>query len=58
MSDDADGLLVVLARRKSVGGSAEDIEIMVALREDDMRELEKDEVFVDLTRRIAPILVS
>jgi hypothetical protein len=51
VGEDADGLLVVLPRRRRIGGLAEDIEIMVALREDDMRELERDEVFVGLTRR-------
>jgi hypothetical protein len=49
--EDADGLLVVLPRKTRVGGLAEDIEIMVALREDDMRELERDEIFANLTRR-------
>jgi hypothetical protein len=43
-------MLVVLPRKTRVGGLAEDIEIMVALREDDMRELERDEIFADLTR--------
>ena len=46
----ADGMFVVLPRKTRVGGLAEDIEIMVALREDDMRELERDEIFANLTR--------
>jgi hypothetical protein len=56
VGEDADGLLVVLPRRKRVSGSPYDIEIMVVPREDGMRELEKDEVFVDLTRRAAPTI--
>jgi hypothetical protein len=51
VGEDADGMLVVLPRKTRVGGLAEDIEIMVALREDDMREFERDEILADLTRR-------
>jgi hypothetical protein len=51
VGEDADGMLVVLPRKKQFSGLAEDIEIMVTLREDDMRELERDEIFADLTRR-------
>jgi hypothetical protein len=37
VGEDADGLLVVLPRWRKVNGSAEDIAIVAALREDDMR---------------------
>jgi hypothetical protein len=50
---DADGLLVVLPRNRE-GGRDGDIEVMVALREDDMRELEGDEVFGEFAKRVAP----
>jgi hypothetical protein len=46
---DADGLLVVLPRKRGEGGGG-DIEIVVALREDDMRELEGDEVFGEFAK--------
>ena len=39
--------------RKRVPGKEDDIEIMVALREDDMEELRRDEVFTALTKRVA-----
>lgn len=50
---DADGLLVVLPRKRGEGGEV-NIEIMVALREDDMREFEGDEVFGEFAKRVAP----
>ena len=53
VGEDADGLLVLLPWRR-VGGRDGDIEIMIALREDDMEELQSDDVFIQLTRRIAP----
>lgn len=50
---DADGLLVVLPRKRGERGEG-DIEIMVALREDDMWELEGDEVFGEFAKGVAP----
>ena len=52
VGEDADGLLVVLPRKRALGRDG-DIEIMIAPREDDMKELEKDDVFVGLTKRVA-----
>ena len=53
VGEDADGLLVVLPRRR-VGGRDGEIDIMVALREDDMEELQRDDLFNQLTRMLTP----
>ena len=52
VGDDAGGLLVVLPRKR-VPGREGNIEIMIALREDDMKELQRDDVFMELASRVA-----